>query len=125
MKKLLKQLIQADSTESCGELLSAKIISAEFASSGIHSEIDIWDQTRANITSHIKSTGKKPALLFACHIDVVGPGQANWKNPPFTAVENDGKIFGRGSTDMKGGTAAIVSAICKIINYCRSGRGNR
>ena len=116
MKELLKQLIQANSTESCGELSSAQIISTEFDRCGIHSEIDIWDQKRANITAHINSTGKKPSLLFACHIDVVGPGQAQWENPPFTAIESNGKIFGRGSTDMKGGMAAVVSAICKIIN---------
>lgn len=116
MKELLKQLIEAESTESCGELASAEIISAEFARRGIKSRVDTWDKNRANITAHIHSTGKKPALLFACHLDVVGPGQAKWKNPPFEAVESDGKIFGRGSTDMKGGIASSVSAICKIVN---------
>ncbi|MBN2589628.1 MAG: M20 family metallopeptidase [Sedimentisphaerales bacterium] len=115
MKELLKQLIQAESTESCGELNSAKVIYDEFARYGIKSEIETWDNTRANITAHIKSSGKKPALLFACHIDVVGPGKAKWTNPPFTAVETDGKIYGRGSTDMKGGTAAAATAICEIV----------
>ncbi len=115
MKELLKQLINAESTETCGELASAEVISAEFARCGINSEIEIWDNSRANVTAHIKSTGKKPALLFACHIDVVDPGQAEWTNPPFTAVETDGKIYGRGSTDMKGGTAAAVAAICEIV----------
>ena len=115
MKELLKQLIQAESTESSGELNAAKIIFEEFARNGIESEIETWDDTRANVTAHIKSTGKKNALLFACHIDVVGPGKAKWTNPPFKAVEIDGKIYGRGSTDMKGGTAAAVAAICEIV----------
>ena len=115
MKELLKKLIEAESTESAGELAAAEVISTEFAKFGIKSEIDTWDKTRANITAHIKSTGKKPALLIACHIDVVGPGQAGWNTPPFTAVEKEGKIFGRGSTDMKGGTASSVAAICEII----------
>ena len=115
MKELLKKLIEAESTESAGELAAAEVISAEFAKFGIKSVIDKWDKNRANVTAHIKSTGKKPALLFACHLDVVGPGQASWKTPPFSAVESDGKIFGRGSTDMKGGTAANISAICEIV----------
>ena len=115
MKELLKRLINAESTESCGELNSAKVIYDEFARYGIQSEIETWDNTRANVTAHIKSSGQKPALLFACHIDVVDPGEAKWKNPPFTAVETDGKIYGRGSTDMKGGTAAAVAAICEIV----------
>ncbi len=115
MKELLKKLIEADSTESSGEVAAAEVISAEFAKFGIKSEIDTWNKKRANITAHIKSTGNKPALLFACHLDVVGPGQASWKNPPFNAVESDGKIFGRGSTDMKGGIASTVAAICEIV----------
>ncbi|MHC4283174.1 MAG: M20 family metallopeptidase [Planctomycetota bacterium] len=68
------------------------------------------------MTAHVKSTGHKGALLFACHLDVVPPGQASWKHPPFDAVESDGKIYGRGSTDMKGGIAAIVTAIGDIAN---------
>jgi succinyl-diaminopimelate desuccinylase len=115
MKELLKKLIEAGSTESAGELAAAEVISAEFAKFGIKSEIDTWDKNRANITAHIKSAGRKPALLFACHLDVVGTGQASWKTPPFTAVESDGKIFGRGSTDMKGGIASNVAAICEIV----------
>ncbi len=115
MKEFLKKLINAESTETSGELASAQIISDEFAGCGIESEIETWDKTRANVTAHIKSTGQKPALLFACHIDVVGPGEAKWTNPPFNAVETDGKIYGRGSTDMKGGTVAAAAAICEIV----------
>ena len=116
MKELLKKLIEADSTAEKGELEAATVISDVFARSGIQSDIDSWDQKRANITAHIRSSGKKPALFFACHLDVVDPGEAQWKSPPFKAIEKDGKIYGRGSTDMKGGTAAIVSAICKIVD---------
>lgn len=115
MKELLKKLIEAESTESAGELAAAEVISAEFTKYGINSDIDKWDKTRANITAHIKSKGNKPALLFGCHLDVVGPGQTNWENPPFTAIEKDGKIFGRGSTDMKGGMASCIAAICEIV----------
>jgi succinyl-diaminopimelate desuccinylase len=54
--------------------------------------------------------------LFACHLDVVGPGDAAWKHPPFAAVESDGRIYGRGSVDMKGPTAAVVTAIGRIVD---------
>ena len=114
--KLLQKLVQADTTLQKGELAAAEIIRAEFGHSGIESEIDNWDQNRANITTQIKSSGEKKSLLFVCHLDVVAPGQANWKYPPFSGVEIDGKIHGRGSTDMKGGTAAAVTAICEIVD---------
>ena len=116
MKELLRNLIQAETTAEKGELTAAEVISAELRRSGIDSRIDCWDETRANIVANIKSTGHRAGLLFACHLDVVGPGEATWKHPAFTAVERDGKIYGRGSVDMKGGTAAAVSAIRRIVD---------
>ena len=116
MKKLLSKLIQAQTTADKGELAAAEIISAELGRSGIDSRIDSWDRTRANIIAQVKSSGRKGALLFACHLDVVPAGEANWSKPAFAAVESDGKIYGRGSADMKGGIAAIVTAIGEIVD---------
>jgi succinyl-diaminopimelate desuccinylase len=115
MIELLKKLIQAQTTSEMGELAAAEVISAQFDRFGIESEVDSWDSNRANIIARVKSSGQKAPILFACHHDVVGPGQARWQYPPFEAVEADGKIYGRGSTDMKGGIAAAVAAICEII----------
>ena len=116
MKELLKKLIQAKTTSEDGELAAAEVIAAEFARFGVESEIDSWDSNRANIIARVKSSRQKAGLLFACHHDVVGPGQASWQYPPFGAVEADGKIYGRGSTDMKGGISAAVTAICGIVD---------
>jgi succinyl-diaminopimelate desuccinylase len=116
MKTLLKQLIQADSTPEKGELAAARVISASFRQSGIESHVDTWSQNRANIVAHLKSSGRKAGLLFACHLDVVPPGEAAWTYPVFGAVEADGKVYGRGTTDMKGGTAAVVTAIRRIVD---------
>ncbi|NQT00949.1 MAG: M20 family metallopeptidase [Planctomycetes bacterium] len=112
----MKKLINAESTLEKGELASAEVLSDEFGKSGIDCRIDTWDQTRANIIAQVKSGGRKGALLFACHLDVVGPGEAKWEKPAFEATENGGKIYGRGSVDMKGGTAAAVTAIRQIID---------
>lgn len=50
-------------------------------------------------------------LLFAGHTDVVPPGdRAQWATDPFDPVIKDGRIFGRGSADMKSGVAAFVAA---------------
>ena len=96
-------------------MAAAEVILAAFRQSGIESHIDTWPQNRANVIAHMKSAGQKPGLLFACHLDVVGPGTAPWTYPPFDAVETEGRIYGRGSTDMKGGTAAAVTAIRRIV----------
>jgi succinyl-diaminopimelate desuccinylase len=115
MKELLRRLIRAQTTAEKGELAAAEIISAELGRWGVHCRIETWDQTRANVVAHVESTRRKAALLFPCHLDVVGPGEAQWKHPPFAAVETDGKVYGRGAADMKGGIAAIVTAIGQIV----------
>lgn len=124
MKELLKKLIQAETTGEKGELAAAEVISKELHQSGIDSSIDSWDQIRANIFAHVKSAGRRAGLLFACHLDVVGPGEASWKYPAFTPVESDGRIYGRGSVDMKGGVAAAVTAVRQIVDSGIKLQGN-
>jgi succinyl-diaminopimelate desuccinylase len=123
MKTLLKKLIGAETTAEKGELAAAEIISDELAlnrsgsgrgRSGIDCRIESWGRNRANLIAQIKSAGRRKGLLFACHLDVVAPGGADWKYPPFSGVESGGRIYGRGSADMKGGIAAVVTAIRQL-----------
>jgi len=116
MKELLRKLIQAETTAQKGELAAAQIIATELNCSGIESRIETWDQTRANIIARVGSVRRKKGLLFVCHLDVVGPGEAQWKYPPFAAVESNGKIYGRGAADMKGCIAAVVTAIRQVVD---------
>ena len=116
MNDFLSRLVQAETTPRTGELAAAQVISHELALSGIEARIDAWDGSRANVAARIKSSGQRPALLFACHLDVVGPGEAPWKHPPFSGLQSDGRIHGRGATDMKGGIAAAVAAIRKTVD---------
>ena len=115
MKDLLKKLVQADTTVDKGEIKAAELIKEDLEKSSVACEIDIWDENRANVFVHVKSSGERLALLFVCHIDVVPPGNEEWVNPPFSGMEKDGKIYGRGSVDMKGGTVGIVIAIKEIV----------
>lgn len=115
MKELLKKLVQADTTVQKGELSAAQVILDELGRYGIEARIDSWDQTRANIVARVKSAGSRAAVLFACHLDVVWPGEASWRYPPFGGIESGGRIYGRGSADMKGGIAAAVTAIGQVV----------
>lgn len=114
MKTLLKKLIQANSTTEFGELQAAEVLCKYFAGSPIDAKIDLWDKNRANLIARFGSQG--PTLLFAAHLDVVPPGDAQWKYPPFDAIETDGCIHGRGSADMKAGITATAAAITEIAN---------
>jgi len=57
-----------------------------------------------------KKFGEGPHLCFAGHVDVVPPGQG-WETNPFVPVIKEGKIYGRGTQDMKSGVAAFVQAL--------------
>jgi acetylornithine deacetylase ArgE len=68
-------------------------------------------ENRANLVVRIGSSGRA-ALLFSGHLDVVPAGDpSKWDTPPFEPCIRDGRLYGRGAADMKGGLAAIVKAI--------------
>lgn len=59
-----------------------------------------------------------PHLCFAGHTDVVPPGDEGlWTYPPFGGVIEDGVLYGRGASDMKGAIAAFAAA---ALDYARS-----
>lgn len=63
-----------------------------------------------------------PHLCFAGHTDVVPVGDAaDWQHDPFGASIVDGRLFGRGAADMKGGVAAFVAAAAAAIEGGVSG----
>ncbi|PKL44949.1 MAG: hypothetical protein CVV39_08155 [Planctomycetes bacterium HGW-Planctomycetes-1] len=110
MKELLKKLVHAKSAQDVGELKCAKVLVDFFTSKGIKSKVDVWNKNRANIIATLKSSGKKPALLFVSHLDVV-PAENNLFKP----IERGGKIFGRGACDMKAGMASAAIAMAEIL----------
>lgn len=62
--------------------------------------------------SRPKGAAKGRSLILNGHIDVVPVGnEAVWTNPPFHPVERDGRLYGRGSGDMKAGIVAYVAAM--------------
>ncbi|NLD69353.1 MAG: succinyl-diaminopimelate desuccinylase [Limnobacter sp.] len=57
-----------------------------------------------------------PTLVFAGHTDVVPPGPLeHWHSDPFVPTERDGRLYGRGTSDMKASIAAFVVAIEELI----------
>ncbi|SFL51769.1 YgeY family selenium metabolism-linked hydrolase [Pelosinus propionicus] len=72
---------------------------------------DFWVDCYGNIVGHIK--GKRPGkrILFDGHIDTVPvPDDGKWKQAPFGGILKDGKIYGRGASDMKGAVSAMIMA---------------
>lgn len=70
---------------------------------------------RINVVARHEGSGSGPCVHFNGHLDVVQTG-AGWTVDPFGGVVRDGKVYGRGACDMKGGIAAAVVAVEALID---------
>lgn len=110
--ELAKQLIALPSVTpedaGCQELIAARLRAIGFSieqmnNSGVK---NLWAR---------RGTAK-PLLVFAGHTDVVPTGpESSWKFPPFEPTEHEGNLYGRGAADMKGGLAAMITAVEKFV----------
>ncbi len=109
---LLQTLVRFDTTNPPGNEMEcinwAKDI---LASAGIESQIYAKDPNRGNLIARIKGEGKAPPLLLQGHVDVVTTAGQDWDHPPFSGDIIDDYIWGRGTLDMKGAVAMMMSAV--------------
>jgi len=77
---------------------------------GAQLRLDRFEAGRGNLVARFGP--KEPGLLLGGHIDVVPAGdESAWSSPPFEGVVRGGRLYGRGSCDMKTGLAALLKAI--------------
>jgi succinyl-diaminopimelate desuccinylase len=102
----------------CAEFLGARLARRGFAVEYVHAEATPGDSARyprVNVIARHESGMKGPCVHFNGHIDVVQTG-AGWTLDPFAGVIKDGKLFGRGTCDMKGGLAAAIVAVEALLD---------
>src|SRR5580693_10542661 len=68
------------------------------------------------------ATSKKPGLILSGHTDVVPIDGQDWDTDPFVAVERDGKLYARGSADMKGFIGIILAQAPKFVQALNDNR---
>jgi acetylornithine deacetylase/succinyl-diaminopimelate desuccinylase-like protein len=81
---------------------------------GIPTETIALDPNRPNLVARIKGNGKKRPLLLMAHTDTVNVDVKKWSHPPFSALRQDGYIYGRGTVDDKDNVAATVMALLML-----------
>ncbi|GFM87537.1 acetylornithine deacetylase [Pseudomonas cichorii] len=109
--EILKRLIAFDTVSSEPNMALIEYVRDLLASKGIESLI-VKDETgkKANLFA---STGPRdqPGVLLSGHTDVVPAAGQAWTVPPFEATVRDGRIYGRGTCDMKGFIALAIDAM--------------
>ncbi|KPF68736.1 acetylornithine deacetylase [beta proteobacterium AAP99] len=113
----------SNSVEMLRQLVSFNTISAEsnlgliefsrdwLAAQGVKSRL-IYDSTgkKANLFATV-GEGAEPGVILSGHTDVVPVVGQPWSTDPFTLTEREGKLYGRGSADMKGFIACALNAV--------------
>jgi len=119
--QLLSDLVKIPSVTGAEAEISHFI--AEWCEShGLPVEILPVSSNRSDVITRLTSPQADPRILFNGHMDTVEPGNG-WTRDPFGAEIEDGRMYGRGTFDMKAGLACIlyVTAICKAEGLPRKG----
>ena len=110
--ELLERMIAADTTNPPGnEAQAARYIGERLRQEGFQVNYQRVAEGRENVIASVGDSSAKEIILTG-HLDVVPAGEG-WKKPPFEMTRSEGKIWGRGSSDMKGAVAAMMAAAVK------------
>lgn len=113
--ELCQKLVRINSINPPGnELAVAKLAAEALTAAGIPVEYIPHEEGRSSLIAWIKGSGEIPGLMYSGHLDTVPVGASAWKHDPLGAEIIDGKIWGRGSADMKGGVAALITAAITV-----------
>ncbi|WP_078409727.1 peptidase [Priestia abyssalis] len=139
--RILKRLVQEASVQGAEKYAQALIVE-KLRQLGL--PIDIWTpntrqlqqlagvsatrmsfQDSPNVAAVLKGTGGGRSIILNGHVDVVPEGdESSWTYDAYSAYIKEGKLYGRGSSDMKGGQTALLLAIEAIISLGISLKGD-
>jgi len=111
--RLLRDLVAIDSVNptlvpgAAGEQQIADAVAAHMRRIGLDVAVETVAPGRPNVVGVLEGRAKGRSLIFCGHTDTVGVAGMR---DPFSPVERDGRMYGRGAQDMKGGVAAMIDA---------------
>lgn len=125
MLDLAKRLIKLNTVDPPGlEQAAAECVAEVLGREGIESRLQSIGDRRANLIARVRGAGSEPGLIYSAHFDTIGVNQSDWSVDPFGAIVRDGKLYGRGATDMKAALAAMAYAAIALKNSGQVMRGD-
>ena len=117
-EQLIAQASVTPEDAQCQALLGERLKACGFECESIVSGPDDFRVT--NLWAlHQSRRANAGTLVFAGHTDVVPTGPlSHWQSDPFTPTHRDGKLYGRGASDMKTSLAAMVVAAEEFLAHC-------
>lgn len=110
-RTLLERLVAFDTTSRESNLALIDFVWRYLTDLGISCElIHNAGRSKANLYARLGPAGSG-GILLSGHSDVVPVDGQNWSVPPFALSERDGKLYGRGTADMKGFIACMLAAV--------------
>ncbi|MFT5469477.1 MAG: acetylornithine deacetylase/succinyl-diaminopimelate desuccinylase-like protein [Verrucomicrobiales bacterium] len=114
-KSILQDLLRIDTTNPPGnERPAIEYVQQLLEAEGFDCTIVESAPGRANLVTRLKGNGEKEPLLLNAHLDVVPARAEDWTHPPFSGIETDGCIWGRGAIDMKG-FAVMAMTVLRLL----------
>lgn len=110
-RQLLEKLVAFDTTSRESNLALIDFVWRYLSDLGVSCElIHNAERSKANLYARLGPAGDGGVMLSG-HSDVVPVDGQNWSVPPFALTERDGKLYGRGTADMKGYIACMLAAV--------------
>ncbi|MEO8114902.1 MAG: M20/M25/M40 family metallo-hydrolase, partial [Phenylobacterium sp.] len=111
---ILETLVGFDTTSRGSNLALIEWVEAYLDGQGVsHRRVPNADGTKSNLLATIGPTVEGGVVLSG-HTDVVPVDGQAWTSDPFAIVERDGRIYGRGTCDMKGFLALALAAVPRL-----------
>ena len=118
-RDILSELIGINSTHARGTMVAAKAVAARALAAGFPAaDVAVLapnDHPEAgNVVVRLRGRTSDRPVLYICHLDVVEARREDWTFDPFRLTEQEGWLYGRGTIDMKGQDAAVLTSLIRL-----------
>lgn len=115
-RQMIERLVSFDTTSRNSNLDLIRFVEDYLAGYGVASQrIVNEDGTKSNLFATLGDPARAGGVVLSGHTDVVPVDGQDWSAPPFTLREQDGKLFGRGTSDMKSFIAIALAMVPEFL----------